>query len=227
MSEFIDNNVLHKQYNKLKYNIIGSKTKEDAYLLLEKYKLDTNCNNLMISLINGKKYDHALDNVTMKKHINEIESCKYKENAYELISQTLLQTSDIAQVRTFTRIADLKPCRPQYISMNEVRLNNKATTITKKCPHCSYKCSSSKNTVYIVCGYGDTGYDWEGCGKDWCFKCAKILCKTWEHDQLYLPTNRFHDAKCCKKHAMSYGHKYPEDYCRCNNVFVFRDSLIK
>ena len=222
MSNFINNPILSKQYNKLKYNILGSKTKEDAYFILGKYKLDLKCYNLMISLINCKKYDHALDNENMKKYIFDVSNFKYKEDAYELISQVLLQTSDIAQVKTLTRIADMKPYKPQYISMKELRQRNKENNITKKCPHCGYKCSMSKNNVYVVCGYSDSGYDWEGCSQDWCFKCGKMLCKSWEQDHLYLPTNRFHDSKCCRRHAISHGNKYPECYCRCSNAFVLR-----
>lgn len=224
MSNFINNTILSDQFNKLKYNILGSKTKEDAYYILDKYKLDNKCYNLMTSFINGKKYDHALDNESMKKYIKDISTYKYKEDAYELISQILLQTSDIAQIKTLTRIADMKPNKPQYISMKELKQRNKENYITKKCPHCGYKRPMPKNTVYVVCGYNESGYDWEGCGKDWCFKCGKMLCKSWEQDQLYLPTNRFHDSKCCKKHAILSGQKYPEDYCRCNNAFVLRRS---
>lgn len=224
MARFIDNQVLHNQYNKLKYNVLGSKTKEDAYFILEKLKLESKSYNLMVSLINSRKFEHALDNETMKKYIRELVVCKYKEDSYELISNMLPQTSDVAQAKTFTRIADAKPNRPQFISLSELRQRNKENIITKKCPHCGYKCSSSKSTVYMVCGYGESGYDWEGCGKDWCFKCGKMLCRSWEQDQLYLPTNRFHDSKCCMKHAIAGGYKYPENYCRCSNIFVSRNN---
>ena len=222
MAIFINDSVLADLYNKLKYNVLGSKTKTDAYFLLEKYKLDPKCYNLMVSLINGKKYEHALDYENMRKCIKDIANAKYKEDAYELVSKMLLQTSDIAQTKTLTRIADMKGARPQYISMKELKQRNKQDYVTKKCPHCGYKCSMPKNTNYVVCGYGDSGFDWEGCSADWCFKCNKMLCKNWEQNQLYLPTNRFHDSKCCKKHAIVYGHKYPEDYCRCTNTFVQR-----
>lgn len=224
MSDFINNTVLYDQYNKLKYNILGSKTKEDACQILSKYDLDTNSYNLMISLINGKKYDHALDNETIKRYIHDISQYKYKEDAYELISQILPLTSDIAQIKTLTRIADMKQNKPQYISIKELKQRNRENNITKKCPHCEYKCSMSKNTIYVICGYDESGYDWEGCGRDWCFRCSKILCKSWDHDQLYLPTNRYHDSKCCKRHSLTFGYKYPEDYCRCNNAFVIRDN---
>jgi hypothetical protein len=224
MSNFINNEALSNHYNKLKYNILGSKTKEDAYFILDKYKSDTKCYNLMVSIINSRKYDHALDIRAMKKYIQDISSQKYKEDAYELISQIMLQTSDIAQIKTFMRIADMKNSKPQYISMRELKQRSKQNCIVKKCPHCGYKRSMPRDTTYVVCGYVDSGYDWEGCGKDWCFKCGKMLCKNWEHDQLYLPTNRFHDSKCCRKHSILNGHKYPEDYCRCNSAFIIRDS---
>lgn len=221
MSNFIDNPELHAQYNMHKYNLLGSKTKEDAFSILEKYKLDSKCRNLMLSLMQAKKYDHALDNSSMKKYINEISACEYKEDAFEIINQILQQTSDMAQIRTFNRLADPKPNRT-YVATEEVGKKNNLTS--KKCPHCGYKCIATRNTAYIVCGYGNSGFDWEGCGKDWCFKCGKMLCKSWEQDQLYLPTNRFHDTKCCKKHATLHSYKYPENYCRCCTVFVSRNQ---
>lgn len=221
------NLTLVNEFNKLKYIISGLKTREDAYIILEKYKSNPNCYNLMKSLINGKKFDNSLDSESMKKNIMEISTIKYREDAYEFISKLLLSTSDIAQIKTFTRIADMKIAKPQYISLKDIRQRNKDNISVKKCPHCGYKCSMSKDTTYTVCGYSSgSGYDWEGCGKDWCFKCGKMLCKNWEQDELYLPTNSFHDSKCCKKHAISNGYKYPEDYCRCNNIYVMRCNQI-
>jgi len=192
---FINNENLNKQYNKLKLIFLAFKTKEDAHNFLDKYKLDTRSHYLMVSLINGKKYENALSYDSMLKYIKDIVNCKYREDAYEIISQALKQTSDIAQIKTFTRIADNKPDKPQYITLKELRQREKENMSSKKCPHCGYRYSAQKHTIYTVCGYGGGGYDWEGCGKDWCFKCGKMLCKSWEQDQLYLLTNRLHDQK--------------------------------
>jgi hypothetical protein len=224
MAKFINNAVLAEQYDKIKYGILGSKTKTDAYVLAEKYQNDTKTYNLLQSVINGKRYEHALDYGNLKKNIRDVANSKYKEDAYEMLNGIMAQTSDVAQIRTLVRIADAKQNRPQYISMKELKQRSKQNHVTKKCPHCSYRCSMPKDTIYIVCGYGETGYDWEGCGNDWCFKCNKMLCKNWEQNQLYLPSNRVHDSKCCKKHAAVFGHKYPENYCRCANMYVARET---
>lgn len=224
MAVFINNTILSNQYNKLKYNIIGSITKRDAYTLIERYNLDQKCYNLMISVINSKKYDTVLDYETMKKYIKDIVNVKYREEAFDLLNKIIIQTSDIAQIKTLTRVAELKQPKPQFISIIDIKQRNKENTIIKYCPHCGYKCMMPKNTIYVICGYGESGYDWEGCEKDWCFKCNKMLCKNWKQHELYLPTNRFHDSKCCKKHASLLGYKYPEDYCRCTNSFVSRDN---
>ncbi|AYV83546.1 MAG: hypothetical protein Hyperionvirus8_30 [Hyperionvirus sp.] len=221
MANIINNAVLSDQFNKLKYIVVGSKTKEDAICLLESFRVDMRCYNLLLSYVNGKVYSRAFNFVEMKKYIRELAGCAYRENAVEVLGQILPMTSDSAQVRALTRIAESRPVKPQYIS-DKRRWRN--SIISKKCPHCDYKCSSSRMTIYIVCGYGENGYDWEGCGRDWCFTCNKMLCKTWEQDQLYMPTNRCHDGRCCKKHAALTGNKYPESYCRCNNVYVARDQ---
>ena len=85
------------------------------------------------------------------------------------------------------------------------------------------------NTAYVICGYPDAnrGYDWKGCCSDWCFSCGKMLCKTWDRDDLNVESNRFHDDECCKIHAKKNGHSYPKDYCNCiKNLNVIRKELI-
>ena len=57
------------------------------------------------------------------------------------------------------------------------------------------------------------GYDLKGCGRDWCFKCEKILCKLWEQDSLFLEMNRYHTKDCCKKHSIKNNKNYEKDYC--------------
>lgn len=225
MAKFIDDPRLHSLYDKLKYNVLGSKTKVDAHSLLTRYVPDTRTHSLMTSLINGRKYERVYDLETMKKYIADLSASKYREDAYELIGQYALQTSDPAQMRTFTRIADLKPSKPQYISMKELRQRDRENMVTRKCPHCHHKCLLPRETLYAICGYGPDGYDWEGCGRDWCFRCGRKLCKAWEQDQLYLPTNRFHDSKCCRRHSLLHGTKYPDHYCRCSTVYVCRDAI--
>jgi len=198
-------------YNKLKFIITGIKTKNDAYNCINKYK-DSAYYNLIASYIEGQTYEKTCDNETMIKHIEILSEMKYKEPSYEYISNVLKHTIDIAQIKTLTRIADMKDNKP----IGNDNKKNKDIQIAKKCPHCGHECITSKNTNYVICGYGINGYDWNGCGKDWCFQCGKKLCKTWEHDQLFVISNRKHNIKCCKKYANDNDLKYNENYCRCN-----------
>ena len=226
MKSIIDDKNLNKCFNKLKFLVLGSKTKKDAINIINKYNLNNQTYNIMINYINGKTYQHVLDNETVIKYINELMKCKYREDTYDIFNQITKKTYDNAQIKTFTRISNSKPNKPQYESLKDYHQKNKLKIITKKCPHCGHKCSSEKDTDYIVCGYTSSyGYDWDGCSRDWCFKCEKLLCKNWEKDQLYLPSNRFHNLKCCKKHAFITNKKFPDDYCNCNdNPYVYRNK---
>lgn len=210
-------------YNKIKHILSGVKTRDDAIYIINKLSLSQINYNLSMSYINGKKYDIAFDNITMIKYIRELCNHKYKEDVHESMNGFINNTADPAQIKTFIRIANSKPSRPQY-NIKEQKHKNEIQNITKKCPHCSHKCTAPKTTKYMICGYYDTGYDWDGCGNDWCFKCNKLLCKKWENDQLYIPINRTHDNKCCKKHAKLNGKDYKNDYCMCKNNYVSRES---
>jgi hypothetical protein len=225
-SSLIDNSDLHNLYNKAKIILQGIKTLEDAYNFINKLKVTKYERDMLFSLAHSKTYNLILDNNTLNKIITDLNGCKYREDVYDNISQLMKRTEDIAQIRTFARIANSKPLKPMYISLKDIKNKPLLHMVYKKCPHCSHKCIASKETEYIVCGYSDSGYDWDGCGKDWCFRCAKILCKSWEADQLYLQMNRSHDNKCCKKHSGINGKKYPEDYCQCQNNFIKREKII-
>lgn len=212
------------EYNKLKFNILGHKTRDDAINMLNKYKISPSVHTILMSYINARKYDMAFDNELMIKYIKELNQMKYKEEVYEAINNLLHNTSDIAQIRTFTRIANLKPGKPCYITLKELKQQNSLQFINKNCPHCGHKCSASKDTKYIICGYNNKGYDWEGCGGDWCFTCNKLLCKKWDKDDLYMLINRTHGSKCCKKHAKLNDKIYPDNYCMCKNIYVSRND---
>lgn len=223
------NNISFKEieFNKLKYNILGQKTRDDAINILNRYKITQLNYNLSMSYINGKKYDLAFDNETMIKYMKDLNILKYKEDVYEEINNLLIlkSTIDIAQIKTFIRIANSKQTRPQYISMKELKQRNTEQVITKLCPHCGHKCTTSRDMKHIICGYHESGYDWEGCGGDWCFTCGKMLCKKWDKNELYLLINRFHDSKCCNKHAKKNNYTYPDKYCMCKNIYVNRDKV--
>lgn len=226
---FINNIEYNKFYNKYKYIISGLKTIQDCFLLLEKLNIKGWERNLLLSMIEGKREtkicEKYIDYSLLKEIIRDLNNCKYREEAYAHIPQLMAKTTNLAQIKTFTRIANSKPLKPQYISIKEIKSNTQAN-IFKPCPHCGHSCQAPKFTEYIICGYRDNGYDWEGCGKDWCFKCGKILCKSWDNDMLFIEENRSHDMECCKHHAHSHNKVYPDDYCQCNNQFIKRNIVI-
>ena len=179
--------------------------------------------NLIYSIINGKRYDSVLDFKTIKSIIETVNEYQCIDESYEIIEMYSNKTYDPIQKRTLIRITKNKLLKPyNYIETNHKFNNNiieDLNIITKQCPHCNHNCFSDINTMYIICGYTNshTGYDWKGCGKDWCFKCGKILCKSWDINQLFLEMNRIHDTNCCKNHSKENNKQYPEDYCQCIN----------
>lgn len=209
-----------EQYNILKKAIVKMKTSSDALEFIKKFNIEKEYEDILKSIIINNKYEIAFDDNQMIKHLNEIQKSKYKEDAYEIINNLLVHTNDIAQIKTFNRIANNKQSKPKYITIKDIKQRNNELYEYKECPHCGYKCKINKNTKYVICGYQNSGYDWEGCGRDWCAECNKILCKNWDNDQLFLFMNRYHDHKCCKKHAQINGNKYPDDYCRCNSSII-------
>ena len=82
--------------------------------------------------------------------------------------------------------------------------------LIKKCPHCNKTTKLPENTTYVICGYNDKKMDNNNkCGKDWCFKCGKRLCKSLFIDDLFEPKNRFHTNNCCYNYAQFNDLDYP------------------
>lgn len=216
-----DYNIL---YNKYKYIFAGLKTRVDCYLLLEKIELNNTEKKILLSIIEGKKMEKMLDFITMSDTISELVNFKYREDVYSIITQLMIKTNNLAQINTFTRIANSKPLRPLNVTIKEQRY--KKYIVSKECPHCKQICNADTNVDYIICGYGENGYDWEGCGKDWCFKCGKILCRSWKEDHLFIEDNRCHDMNCCRNHAKHNSKNYPTDYCHCTNKYIRRNISI-
>lgn len=228
---FLNNIQYNDFFNKYKYVIAGLRTVEDCFLMLEKLNFVQNKKNIFLGLIEGKREskicDKNIDYILMREIIRDLNNYKYREEAYAHIPQIMIKTNNLAQIKTFTRIANSKPLKPQHISVKELK-NNSQSNVFKLCPHCGHSCQAPKFTEYIICGYRDNGgYDWEGCGKDWCFKCGKILCKSWDNDMLFIEENRSHDMECCKQHSVANNKKYPEEYCQCSNQFIKRNIIIE
>src|ERR1700744_898792 len=157
INKLIDDTVLHKFYNKYSKIFGGTKTLRDGYLLIDKIRIRNQERILALSIISNKRYYNQLDIETMIDVINDLNLCKYREEVYNKISQIMKLTSETAQIKTMTRIANSKPLKPIYISIKDVR-DKQSDEITKKCPHCSLECTSDKNNNYIICGFEGNGY---------------------------------------------------------------------
>ena len=119
-----------EQYNILKKIVTKMKTSSDALELIKKFDIDDELSEIIKSIIINNKYETSFSNIQMDKYMYDIYKCKYKEDANELINNLVLQTDDIVQIRTFNRIAQNKPAKPQYITMKDLknRNNEKRTT---------------------------------------------------------------------------------------------------
>lgn len=140
------------------------------------------------------------------------------EDLEDIVEEILGLTQDEAQINTIKRVFEKKGYMVDTSASDSVR-----EKVEKECPHCNNKYIDYDDTSYTICGYSSRGYDWKGCGCDWCFTCGKKLCKRWDHHELYNKLNRFHDRRCCKLHAYSTNSIYPNDYCQCSNFYVRRN----
>lgn len=150
------------------------------------------------------------------EYLDLLDNCTYKNEAQKIVNLALNYTEDDAQISTLRRILNDK------ISNMNVKYNEKNI-----CPHCSKKNFINNSDDYMICGYSHKGYDWNGCGKDWCNNCGKKLCKQWGADSLFNKLNRVHTIKCCKKHAEKMGADYLTEYCQCTRKYYKADKHYK
>lgn len=234
------NNISEHKYLQFKSILSGCRTILDAYYFADLYtRKHPDMKNIVYSMINGKKYENIHDFTTVINTLADINNCQYQEDATEIVEKINNRQNDLTQTTTYNRIIKNKQTKPReykfenqigkatgprYIKFKTIGNFSSRNVVKKECPHCNHVCSSEPDTLYIICGYNDTraGYDWEGCGKDWCFQCKKILCKTWDINKLFLEQNCIHDGICCKQHAIDNGKIYPDDYCQCDNEHVKR-----
>lgn len=224
MSTDIDN--VDKLYRGFKDILSGCEHILDAFYFSDKFlKLHPEMQDIVRNMIHSKTYNNSFDMRNINSLLREISDCTYRNETDDIIARLSKNGPDMIQLRSFHRASKSKP-------MKSVKLTDAIYTfkkdhkmvISRKCPHCGHSCGTKTDTDYIVCGYSDPhlGYDWTGCGKDWCFKCEKRLCKSWDTDQLFNNDNRFHDKSCCAQHAKDKGLNYPDDYCQCVNIHVKR-----
>jgi hypothetical protein len=200
--------------NEFKHILSGCRNILDAYYFAEIYsKRCPEMKHIFYSMCNGKRYDKIIDYRGMKNMLEDFNEHSYKDDYY--IDDLSQNTIDENQINSIKRINNNKIVRP--IIDSTIRIEENEIIITKQCPHCKTDRDAHPDTKYIICGFVSSrvGYDWKGCGKDWCFGCGKMLCKSWNTHKLFLEENRTHDKSCCSKHAEENNYVYPDDYCMC------------
>jgi len=208
----------YKILSEHKNNLNNASNFEEATILLQNtLTLTTNEIEkiLLNSIINKNKYDKKMDLEKFIIYSNVLELVYYYDDAEKIINDIEINIKDIPQLNSFKRIIKNKPHK-QLLEKDNI-------IITKNCPHCNRKNYGFISTPYVICGYNTKGYDWKGCGKDWCLKCGKKLCKNWSNDYLFNYLNRYHDSKCCKNYSSKFECKYPDDFCGCITEFVNRN----
>lgn len=165
---------------------------------------------LLMSLINDTTYNTKMNFDKLNIYFNVLDIIYYYNDAEKILEDILRHTQDLAQINTLNKIIKNKPMKQQDKAVNVIMLS-------KLCPHCNQKTYGSDSCSYIICGYNNRGFDWKGCGRDWCFTCGKKLCKSWNVNSLFNKMNRQHNSKCCKSYASKMQFKYPDDFCMCQS----------
>jgi hypothetical protein len=210
----------------------------DSFYFAEKIINSSNINKeLLIGMIHNKKYDKILDMRTVAHTLNQLDAVEYREDVDDFIDKNIKNNIDTTQLNTFLKIGAKKCIKIHTVQKDKnikipLSLFNKISKfdeitnknlITKRCPHCNIIRKIPVDTEYVICGYFDNkGYDWDGCGKDWCAKCDKLLCKSWDKDKLFVSFNRVHNAICCKEYAEKNLLDY-NNFCKCSSDYVKRD----
>ena len=223
-----NNKILIKIHTELKVLLSGCKHILDGHNIGILFKNQhPEYSEFITNIINGKIYENTMSIARIQETIVDISLLKYKEDVIDLIDNICDgRTINEVQKRAFLRMSKMKIMKP-FVIFDKPDIDKKSELERKNCPHCGNLCIAPHDSEYIICGYSDSqkGYDFHGCGKDWCFKCGKILCKVWDRDTLFLELHRFHNNNCCEDHAEKYNKKYPEDYCQCINQYVNRNGI--
>jgi hypothetical protein len=197
-----------------------------AVLLFNEYFSRTNkpvVKKILESYINDNNYKKRMTYKEYAKIVKKIKKLSYQDDGDIILNEIRDNTELPSQLKSLERLIRSKPLKPDIIPLSNVKfIKKKDAIITKSCPHCGYNKTDNSLNAYVICGYNSKGFDWEGCGFDWCFDCGKKLCKCWSVNHLYNLKNRYHSDKCCKSHAIKTGGIYPNDYCQCTNKNVVR-----
>ena len=188
--------------------------------------------SILLNYCLSKKTNNNISMINLMCLLKPLNNITYKDDIKILIDDTLTKTTDVIQQKTLLRFLNYKPAKPAKLNkISDIQPNT--PTLSKECPHCSHiYTTNDTTTTYVICGYGskaNSGYDWIGCQRDWCFSCGKKLCKKWDENMLNVIENRTHNHKCCKKDAKkgAYPQDYMQNYCQCSGYNVNRNKVAK
>lgn len=199
---------MYSTFDNYKNKIKSAPDFDNAMIILNDALSKTNDETeriLLKSLVSEYNYNDEVDFNKFVEYLDIVGLLYYNDDVQQIIDDVDEWT--IAQLDTLKRIAQSKVSR----CVKNVKYGF--------CPHCGRKNNTIIDGIYGVCGFSPKGYKWTGCGKDWCAKCSKKLCKQWAADKLFNKYNRYHSGKCCKKYAESVGENYEDNYCQCHDVF--------
>lgn len=209
--------ISYKIFDENKYKIITEHQENKKELVENIMQLTTDQTEkeLISSLFDPEQSHTQWDLDKLILYIDIITKIQYFDDCIKVLDDVRHILDDKAQINTLMRIISNKPHK---IIVN----TDSPKIISKNCPHCGIKTSGTNIVDYQICGYSVKGFDWKGCGKDFCMNCGKKLCKSWNNDYLFNKLNRCHDAKCCKNYALKNNFKYPDDFCMCKTDIVKR-----
>jgi hypothetical protein len=217
-----DNNMIIE----MKTLFSGCDSKIDAMHMTEPLLLKyPDYKKIIISYRDSLIYPDNIDLMAKVASLESVYSASTRDDALNLKNSLSSRSNDPIYLRALERIVSRK--RNKRNETNRTYIPR--TIIGRECPHCGETMRMPVGTTYVICGYPDEnrGYDWKGCCGDWCFACGKMLCKTWERDELNVESNRHHDDNCCRPHAKKNGHNYLNNYCHCiQNHNVTRKDYI-
>ena len=109
--------------------------------------------------------------------------------------------------------AQIDPKLQKAIFMS-LKHNDDRVDIIVNCPHCDRPWKKDDRCNYVICGEVAKGVlIKDSCGRDFCFRCGKKLCKT--YDMLQEGKYRKHHKFCCRNVAKRNGEDYLKVYCQC------------
>jgi len=196
--------------------------KDDSKHLYDSFKniiLDENKLNMMKNIAYNRSYSSKIGIKKFNKIVKIINNFEYRDEIREYINIFENKLNNV-QKNVILRIMDVKKIKCNDTIDTSSYDRNDTTVVRKRCPHCNKMFNNVNNIIYIICGYNGRKMDNSGCGKDWCFRCGKKLCKSWFIDDLFKSVNRYHTIKCCMLHSELKGENFYESYCRCNSIHV-------